>query len=163
MLRTHLLDKETPSYLTSSGCQKTVSLYLPLTPLTHLPWLFLLPLTFDSPPGLLVLGGAWVALSGCPGAFLAVPSLASWSLVWLPFLGAFPLAAPGLEGTVLTSPGFLGPFLTSPGLRGSFFASLGFLGPCSLASLGLLGATMVDLFLGWILLLFLGTNWWNRE
>lgn len=72
------------------------------------------------------------------------------------FLGAFLSTAPGLERVFFTSPGFLG-ILTIPGFRGSF-VSLGFLGPFSLAPLGFLGAIMADNNLGWIFLLFLGTN-----
>lgn len=98
--------------------------------------------------------------SGSGEAFLASPSLLSWSLAWLPFLGLFSLGTPGLEGAILTSPGFLDPFFHLTALGGSFFASLGFLGPFSLAWLGLLGAVMVDIFfVGWIFLLCSGTNW----
>lgn len=104
-----------------------------------------------------------MALSGWLGAFLASPRLDSWSLVRLPFLGAFFSAAPGLREAVITSPGLLGPFFISPALGGSFFASLGFLGPFPLASPGLLGAVVVDVFLDWIFLLCLGTNWQRRE
>lgn len=169
--QTQLLDKDPPpqslplppSHLISSGCHKPPTPGPLLTPLTHLPWLFLLTLTFDFPLGPVALGGARVALSGCREAFLASFTLASWSLVWPPFLGAFSLAAPGLGGAVLTSSGFLGPLFTSPGLGGSCFASLGFLGTFSLASLGFLGAVMVDVFLGWTFLLCLGTNWWRIE
>lgn len=42
-----------------------------------------------------------MALSGSRGAFLALPTLVSLSLVWPPFLGASSLASPGLLGAVM--------------------------------------------------------------
>lgn len=96
------------------------------THFTHLPWLFLWPLTFGFS---LFLGSAeaCVALFDSLGAFLAWPCLTSMSLASLPFLGTF-LAAPGLGGTFPTAPSFLCACPAWPGLD-----SLGFLETGSLA------------------------------
>lgn len=126
-------------------------------------WLLGMSLTSDFLLSPVVLGGT----------FMDFPGLEAGPLGLATFLGGLLLSCMYWEGVFFTSSGFLGTFLTPPRLGGSFFVSLVFLGLFSLASLSFFKVSMVDVSLGWIILLYLETlklpvaswpwNWWFSE
>ena len=125
---------------------------------TSAPWLLPLPLTFDSMLGPLVLGGTCVALSGCGGDLPGLSQSFHFVLGLVPFLGGLLLGCTSFGGSRPHLPCLPGSPLHLTRVGRSFFASLRFLGPFSLASLGLLGAVTAGIFLGWVFLLCLEAN-----
>ena len=80
-----LLFGETPLPWVTLSFELWLSAFVVLWALAS--WLLLLPSTFDFLPGLLALGGACVASSGCGEAFLILPGLWSGCLSWGLLLG----------------------------------------------------------------------------